>query len=481
MSCRGRQGINMRKTKIVCTIGPASSSKSVLTDMCKAGMNVARLNFSHGSHAEHLEKLELIKSVREELGLPIAIMLDTKGPEYRIKTFAGGKVHIDDGAEFTFTTADIEGDATRVSVSYKGLANDLDIGDRILVNNGLVSFEVIGKTETDIKCRCIIGGELSDRKSMSFPGKVLKSVYLSEQDKSDLLFGIQNGVDFVAASFVSCRQDILDIKAFLRENGGEDISIIAKIENRTGIDNIEEICAECDGIMIGRGDLGVEVPFTELPALQKYLITKCRLLGKRVITATEMLESMIKNPRPTRAEISDVANAVYDGSSAVMLSGESAAGKYPVETVAVMSEIICETEKHINYAKRFRTSEFKIKNLVDAISHATAGMAIDINAKAIVVTSISGMTVRMVSRFRAPTDIIGMATSKRTWYKLALSWGVTPVLSERFDSTDVLFYHALRTAKKALDLHPGDNVIITGGMINGKSGNTNLIKVETVE
>lgn len=299
MSCRGRQGINMRKTKIVCTIGPASSSKSVLTDMCRAGMNVARLNFSHGSHAEHLEKLELIKSVREELGLPIAIMLDTKGPEYRIKTFAGGKVHIDDGAEFTFTTADIEGDATRVSVSYKGLANDLDIGDRILVNNGLVSFEVIGKTETDIKCRCIIGGELSDRKSMSFPGKVLKSVYLSEQDKSDLLFGIQNGVDFIAASFVSCRQDILDIKAFLRENGGEDISIIAKIENRTGVDNIEEICAECDGIMIGRGDLGVEVPFTELPALQKYLITKCRLLGKRVITATEMLESMIKNPRPT--------------------------------------------------------------------------------------------------------------------------------------------------------------------------------------
>ena len=316
---------------------------------------------------------------------------------------------------------------------------------------------------------------------MSFPNKVLNQVYLSEQDKDDLLFGIQNNVDYIAASFVSCRQDLIDLKEFLHANGGDGIDIIAKIENRTGIDNIEEICEECDGIMIGRGDLGVEVPFTELPALQKYIITKCRLLGKRVITATEMLESMITNPRPTRAEISDVANAVYDGTSAVMLSGESAAGKYPVETVRTMAEIVEETEKHIHYAKRFRNNDFKIKNRVDAISHATCGMAIDINAKAIVVASISGMTVRMVSRFRAPTDIIGMATNRAVWYKLALSWGVMPVLSEKFDSTDVLFYHAQKVAKDALNLKPGDNIIMTGGAINGKSGNTNLIKIETIE
>jgi pyruvate kinase len=344
-----------------------------------------------------------------------------------------------------------------------------------------VVFEVVDKNETDVICKVIIGGELSDRKSMSFPNKVLHQTYLSEQDKSDLLFGIKNNVDYIAASFVSCKQDLVDMKTFLQENNGANIDIIAKIENRSGIDNIEEICDECDGIMIGRGDLGVEVPFVELPVLQKYLITKCRLLGKRVITATEMLESMIYNPRPTRAEISDVANAVYDGTSAVMLSGESAVGKYPVETVKTMALIVEETEKNIHYAKRFRNTEFKIKNLVDAISHATCGMAIDINAKAIVVSSMSGMTVRMVSRFRAPVDIIGMATNKSVWYKLSLSWGVLPVLSDQFDSTDVLFYHALRAAKANIPLNPGDSIIMTGGITNGKSGNTNLIKVETIE
>ena len=350
----------------------------------------------------------------------------------------------------------------------------------MLVNNGLVIFEVLSIEGTEIHCRVVAGGRLSNRKSMSFPGKVLKQVYLSEQDKSDLLFGIQNGVDYVAASFVSCRQDVADLKRFLQENGGGGIDIIAKIENRSGIDNIEEICEECEGIMIGRGDLGVEVPFAELPAIQKYLITKCRLLGKRVITATEMLESMIQNPRPTRAEISDVVNAVYDGTSAVMLSGESAAGKYPVKTVQTMSEICEETEKHIHYETRFRSYNFKIKNLLDAISHATCGMAIDIGAKAIVVSSLSGRTVRMVSRFRVPTDIIGMATNKAVWYKLALSWGVLPVLCETFDSTDVLFYHARKAAKAALKLQPGDNIVLTGGTVNGTSGNTNLIRVDTI-
>ncbi len=470
----------MRKTKIVCTIGPASSDDATFEAMCRAGLNVARLNFSHGTHAEHKEKLDMIKRVREKLNLPIAIMLDTKGPEYRIKTFKDDKVSVRAGDKFTFTTDDIVGDETRVSVNYDGLANDLSVGDRVLVNNGLVIFEVREISGSDVICEVIAGGELSNRKSMSFPNKVLKKEYLSDQDKDDLLFGIENGVDFVAASFVSSKQDVLDLKNFLAENGGESIEVIAKIENRSGVDNIEEICEVCEGIMVARGDLGVEVPFAELPAIQKYLITKCRLLGKRVITATEMLESMIYNPRPTRAEISDVANAVYDGTSAVMLSGETAAGKYPVETITAMEEIVEETEKNINYEKRFRTSSFKIKNKVDAISHATCGMAIDIDAKAIVVSSMSGMTVRMVSRFRAPTDIIGMATNKAVWYKLALSWGVIPVLSEQFNSSDVLFYHAARAAKDNLPLQKGDLVVLTGGIINGKSGNTNTIKVEEI-
>lgn len=470
----------MRKTKIICTIGPASSSEEVLTQMCKNGMNVARLNFSHGSHEEHLKKLNLIKHVREKLNLPVAVMLDTKGPEYRIRTFKNGKVKIEDEAPFVFTTDDVEGDETQVSVSYPGLVNDIKPGDEILVNNGLVVFKAEKIEGKRIYCKTIVGGELSDRKSMSFPGKVLNQVYLSNQDKEDLLFGIKNNVDYIAASFVSRKQDILDLKAFLKANGGEDIGIIAKIENRTGIENIEEIGSECDGIMIGRGDLGVEIPFTELPAVQKYLITKCRLMGKRVITATEMLESMIHNPRPTRAEISDVANAVYDETSAVMLSGESAAGKYPAETVKTMAEIVEETEKHIHYEKRFKNSDFEIRNTVDALSHATCGMAIEIGAKAIVVSSVSGMTVRMVSRFRAPIDIIGMTTDKRVWYKLALSWGVIPVMSEKFNSTDVLFYHASRVAKEALVLNPGDSIVMTGGMTNGVSGTTNVIKVEKI-
>ena len=471
----------MRKTKIVCTIGPASSSPEVFAEMCRAGLNVARLNFSHGTHEEHQQKFDMIRKVRAELNLPIAIMLDTKGPEYRIRTFKNKRIVLKDGDSFTFTTRKVEGDETIVGVSYAGLAKELSVGDTVLVNNGLVIFEVASIEGTEIHCRVVVGGELSDCKSMSFPHKVLEQGYLSEQDKSDLLFGIRNGVDFVAASFVSRREDVQDVRRFLDANGGQDIEIIAKIENQTGIDNVEEICEACSGIMIGRGDLGVEVPFAELPAIQKYLITKCRLLGKRVITATEMLESMIHNPRPTRAEISDVANAVYDGSSAVMLSGESAAGKYPVKTVQTMSEIVEETEKHIEYENLFRKEEFQIKNMVDAISHATCCMACDIGAKAIVVSSLSGVTVRMVSRFRVPVDIVGMATNARVWYRLALSWGVLPILCEEtFHSADVLFYNALRAAKSAMQLAPGDNVVMTGGTPNGTSGNTNLIKVETI-
>ena len=470
----------MRKTKIICTIGPASESPEVFRRMCLEGLNVARLNFSHGTHAEHQKKIDMIKAVREELNLPIAIMLDTKGPEYRIRTFQNGKVTLRDGDPFTFTTRDVEGNDSIVSVSYAGLADDLEPGDRVLVNNGLVIFEVERIEGTEIRCRVLTGGVLSDRKSMSFPGKVLRQTFLSEQDKSDLLFGIQNGVDFVAASFVSCKQDLLDMKAFLDANGGGDIGVIAKIENQSGVDNIEEICTVCEGIMVARGDLGVEVPFTELPAIQKHLITKCRMLGKRVITATEMLESMITNPRPTRAEISDVANAVYDGTSAIMLSGESAAGKYPIEALRIMGEIAEETENHIDYISQFRTRDFVIRNRVDAISHAACTMAIDLDAKAIVVTSLSGITVRMVSRFRAPITILGLATSKRVWYKLAMSWGVLPLLTEQFPNIEVLNYYSLRAAKDALQLRDGDTVVMTGGDTTGASGNTNVIRIEQI-
>ena len=412
--------------------------------------------------------------------MPVAIMLDTKGPEYRIKTFKNGKITLKEGDTFTFTADEVEGDETRVSVNYKGLPHDLEKGDKILLNNGLLSFEVTDKTESDIICRVVIGGELSDRKSMSFPNKTLKQKYLSDQDKQDIKFGIENDIDFIACSFVSCRQDLLDVKEYLAEIGADGIDLIAKIENRSGVDNIEEISGECAGIMVARGDMGVEIPFEELPAIQKKIITKCRMLGKRVITATEMLESMIYNARPTRAEISDVANAVYDGTSAIMLSGETAAGKYPVQAVLAMARIAENTEKNIHYDKRFLSAEFKIKNTVDAISHATCGMAIDIDAKAIAVCSLSGMTARMVSRFRPPVDIVGLTTSEKTWRKLALSWGVTPQMCENYPSTDVLFYNAQKLTKQVLGLHDGDKIVITGGVTNGKSGNTNLIKVERV-
>ena len=470
----------MRKTKIICTIGPASENEEILTRMCRSGMNVARLNFSHGTHEEHQTKIDLIKLVREKLGLPIAIMLDTKGPEYRIGTFKDGKITLKDGDDFTFTVDNIEGDESRVSVSYKRLIEDLNVGDRILLNNGLVIFEVTALEGNDAKCKVITGGVLTNRKSMNFPNKTMTQDYLSDADKSDLLFGIQNGVDFVAASFVSCEADMRAIRDFLDENGGKDIDIIAKIENRAGVNNIDEICKVADGVMVARGDLGVEIPFVEVPAIQKHLIKKCRMLGKRVITATEMLESMINNPRPTRAEISDVANAVYDGSSAIMLSGESAAGKYPVEAVQTMSQVAEYTENHINYRDRFFKQEFKIRNNLDAISHATCQMAIDVGAKAIVVHSRSGVTARMVSRFRCPIDIVGMTTSERIWRRLNLSWGVIPILNEEFTSTDVMYYHGFNVAKDILGLEAGDNVVMTGGLINGTAGNTNTIKVETV-
>ncbi len=471
----------MRKTKIVCTIGPACEDAATLTAMIRAGMNVARLNFSHGSHEQHQKKVDLLRRVREELGVPLAIMLDTKGPEYRIRTFADGSVELTEGQRFIFTTdQSVIGDESRVAVSYEGMTADLAVGDTILVNNGLLVFRVEDLTDTEAVCTVLEGGVMSDRKSMAFPGKVLKQVYLSEQDKADLLFGIRNEVDFIACSFVSGRQDLLDVREFLEANGGGHIELIAKIENRSGVENIEEICAECSGIMVARGDLGVEIPYEELPSIQKLLIDKCRLLGKRVITATEMLESMIHNVRPTRAEISDVANAVYDGTSAIMLSGETAAGEHPVLAVEAMARIAERTETTINYEKRFRQAEFHIRNTVDALSHATCGMAIDIGAAAIAVCTLSGQTARMVSRFRPPVDITGLTTDERTWRRLALSWGVTPVLCEMFNSTDVLFYTAKNMTRQTFGLKKGDRLVLTGGITNGRSGNTDIIKLETI-
>lgn len=470
----------MRKTKIICTIGPASENEETFTQMCLAGMNVARLNFSHGTHPEHAKKIELIKHVREKLGLPIAIMLDTKGPEYRIKTFADGKVTIQEGAAFTFTTDEVEGDETRVSVNYKDLNKDLKPGDTVTVNNGMVQFEVQEIKGNDILCKCLVGGALSNRKSMSFPKKVMSGPYLGEQDKADILFGIQQGVDFIAASFVSTKQDVLDIQALLVANGGSDIEIVAKIENQSGVDNVKDICSACGGIMIARGDLGVEIPYVEVPAVQKKLTRICRMMGKRVITATEMLESMIQNPRPTRAEISDVANAVYDGTSCVMLSGESAAGKYPVESVKAMAQIAEYTEQHTDYKRRFLSTEYIGKNNLDCISHAVCSMAIDVKAKGIVVCSVSGKTAMLVSRFRTPVNIIGMTTDKKIWRRLSMSWGVTPVMADQFPSMDVMFYYAKKAAVEVLDLKPGDNILLTGGPINGQQGNTNTIKLEII-
>ena len=470
----------MRKTKVICTIGPACEDEEILREMCLAGMNVARLNFSHGTHEEHQKKINLIRKTRERLNLPVAIMLDTKGPEYRIKTFEEGSVTLKEGDIFTFTTDDIVGDRERVAVNFDRLMENLEVGDTILVNNGLVIFKVLELDEKNARCEVITGGELSNRKSMNFPGKVMKHCFLSEQDKEDLLFGIQNEVDFVAASFVSGKQDIADMRRFLDENGGKDIDIIAKIENRSGVENIEEICEIADGIMIARGDLGVEIPAMEVPSVQKYLISKCRLLGKRVITATEMLESMIHNPRPTRAELSDVANAVYDGTSAVMLSGETASGKYPVAAVKNMVETVEFTEQNINYAKKFNTTEFTIKNNLDAVSHSACAMAIDVNAKCIVVNSLTGHTARMVSRFRCPVDIIGMTTSEKGWRKLNLSWGVTPVLCDRYDSMEAMFDNDLEQARDVFHLEKGDNVVLTGGLLDGNTGNTNMIKVERI-
>ncbi len=459
-------------------MGPACRNEETLTKMVKAGMNVARLNFSHGDYEEHKKNIDLIKKVREKLNVPLPIMLDTKGPELRIKTFKNHKIVLKNGDPFTFTIDEVEGDQEKVSVSYKGIVNDLEEGDTILLNNGLLIFKVKEVTQTEVHTVVEIGGELSDKKSMFFPGKTLSLKYLSEQDKSDILFGIEQGIDFIACSFTSKAQDIVDIRKLLEENGNPDIDLIAKIESQSGVNNIDEILDVANGIMVARGDLGVEVPYEELPQIQKMLIDKCRLASKRCITATEMLESMINQPRPTRAEISDVANAVYDGTSAVMLSGETAGGKFPVEAVEAMAKICLETEKHLT--AKYGEKQLKIQSVTDALSHSACVLAEDIGAKAIVVCSRSGGTARLVSRFRPNIDIIGMTIEPMSYRKLDLSWGVIPVLSEEFTSMDVLFYHAKRAAISTGLVKKGDRIVITGGNPNGKSGNSNVINIEQI-
>ncbi|MCD7728547.1 MAG: pyruvate kinase [Clostridia bacterium] len=472
----------MKKTKIICTLGPASDTEEVLSDLIDAGMNVARLNFSHGTHPEHADKIAKVKKVREKKKAPIAIMLDTKGPEFRIGTFEEGKVTLRDGAPFTFTTEQVVGDEKHVSVSFAALCEQMKPGDKILLNNGLMVFEVVKVEAPNVLCKTIIGGVLSNRKSMFFPDKELDMVYLSEQDKADIAFGVEQGIDYIACSFVSKAQDIIDVRKWLEKCGSPagDIEIIAKIESRAGVNNLDEILKVSDGIMVARGDLGVEVPFEELPSIQKKIIHACRVNGKRSITATEMLESMIHQPRPTRAEISDVANAVYDGSSAIMLSGETAAGAYPVEAVKAMARIAAQAEENTNYISYIAPEEYHIRTLSEALSHSACTLASDIGAKLIVACTRTGNTAKLVSRFRPMIDIIGMTTDERAYRKLALSWGVIPVMSEEFYSVDVLFHYGKRAAMDTGLVQKGDKIVLTGGTPNGKSGNSNLINVETM-
>ena len=468
----------MKRTKIICTIGPASATKKTIAAMTEVGCDIIRLNFSHGTHEEHAEKIKIIKEVRDEKRVPLPILLDTKGPEFRIKTFKDGKITLNEGDSFTFTTENIEGDNTRVSVSYADICKEMIVGDKILLNNGLIVFRVTDVIPPNVHCVVEVGGVLSNRKSMYFPDKELHLDFLSEQDKADILFGIEQDVDFIALSFVSKAQDVLDTKEFLMEHGGKHIDVIAKIENRAGVNNLLEIMKVCDGIMVARGDLGVEIPYEELPDIQKYIINQCRIHGKRVITATEMLESMIHNPRPTRAEISDVANAVYDGTSAVMLSGETAAGEFPVESVAAMAKILARAETHVEYIQTI--DQFAIKNTSEALSHSAATLAKDLNAKAIVVCTRTGGTARMVSRFRPNINILGLTTDIYAYRQLALSWGVLPVMADEYSSIDILFYFAKQAAIKSGLAKKGDTIVITGGTPNGKSGNSNLINVETI-
>lgn len=471
----------MRKTKIVCTLGPATDNEDILRNMMAEGMDVARCNFSHGTHKDHKKRMDAVKKLRKELGKPVAILLDTKGPEVRVKNFKDGKVTLEEGQLFTLTSEEVEGTKDIVSVTYDRLYEDLEAGMRVLIDDGLIEMKVEKVNKTNIVCRVINGGVVSNHKGVNVPDVDLSMPYISDKDREDILFGIEQDVDFIAASFVQKKEDILQLRKLLEKNGGGSIKIIAKIENAQGVANIDDIIEAADGIMVARGDMGVEIPYEEVPVIQKKIIRKVYLAGKHVITATQMLESMIKNPRPTRAETTDVANAVYDGTSAVMLSGETAAGAYPVEAVKVMVRIAERTEQDINYRKRFFQIEREANpDITDAICHATCTTAHDLNAKAIVTVTKSGMSAKLISRYRPVSDIISCATTDKVCRQLSIAWGVTPILIEEEKEVLALFDRAIEAAEKAGLLEKGDIAVMTSGVPIGFSGTTNMMKVRVV-
>lgn len=471
----------MRKTKIVCTLGPSTDKEDVLRQMMEEGMNVARCNFSHGSYEEHKKRMDMVKKLRKEIGRPVAILLDTKGPEVRVQNFKEGKITLEEGQLFTLTAEELEGTKDKVSVTYKRLYEDLEVGMRVLIDDGLIEMKVESVDKKDIVCRVINGGVVSNHKGVNVPDVDLSMPYISDKDREDILFGISQDVDFIAASFVQKKEDIMQLRKLLEKNGGEGIKIISKIENAQGVTNIDEIIDVSDGIMVARGDMGVEIPYEEVPVIQKKIIKKAYRAGKQVITATQMLESMIKNPRPTRAETTDIANAVYDGTSAIMLSGETAAGAYPVEAVRTMVRIAERTEKDVDYRKRFFQLEREANpDVTDAICHATCTTALDLNARAIVTVTKSGRSARMLSRYRPASDIISCATSEKVCRQLALSWGVTSLLIKEEKEVFDLFDKAIAAAKAEGLLQKNDLTVITSGVPIGISGTTNMLKVQIV-
>lgn len=468
----------IRKTKIVCTLGPSTDKGDVLRQLMLEGMNVARFNFSHGSHEEQKARLDKLVALREELELPVASLLDTKGPEIRLKELEGGKAELKEGQLFTLALGDFVGDENRVAITYEDLHNDVKVGDRILIDDGLIEMKVIRLDDTDIVCEVINGGMISNKKGVNVPNVELSMPFISETDYSDIVFGIENGFDFIAASFTRTADDILQIRKILEEHDCKSINIIAKIENKQGVDNIDEIIRVSDGIMVARGDMGVEIPMEDVPVIQKVLIEKVYKAGKQVITATQMLDSMMKHPRPTRAEATDVANAVYDGTSAIMLSGETAAGDYPVEALQTMVKIASRTEQDINYTSRLKKRGILINpDITNAIAHATCTTAMDLNASAIITVSNSGRTARMVSKYRPTCPIIGCSVNKDVCRKMNLSWGVTPLLVELKHNSDELFDHAVDKAEEMGLIKQGEIVVLTAGVPLGISGTTNMIKV----
>ena len=470
----------MRKTKIVCTLGPATDREGVLRKMLTSGMNVARFNFSHGSHEEHLGRLKALRALREELDLPVAAMLDTRGPEIRLKTFADGSVQLRTGQTFTLTTQDIVGDETTCAITYGELPQDVKPGDIILLDDGLVRLTVQESTATTIRCVVENDGVMKDRKGVNVPNVRLSMPYMSQRDREDILFGVEQGFDYIAASFVRTAADVRELRQLL-DSCNSNIRIIAKIENQEGVSNLPDILAAADGIMVARGDMGVEIDFTEIPVIQKEIIAQCVACGKPVITATQMLDSMMEHPRPTRAEITDVANAIYDGTSAIMLSGETAAGKYPVEAIRTMDAIAQRTEADINYSKRMQNMANQGRiSIAAATAHAACTTALDIRADAILTVSKSGTTARLVSRFRPGTTVAALLMDPQVQRQMALYWGVVPLTMPQASSTDELVDLAVESAEQAGVVKQGDLVVITAGVPVGVSGTTNMIRVRQV-